>query len=188
MYRSLFALLVVSPLVAAPAPKAKDAVYFPTREGDKREYEVRAGGVTVEGGYTDTVTKVEKKDGALHVTITRERPDAKPFVTVIAVGAEGLSRVESDGQPLDKPALLLKLPAKAGTTWDHEGGGATHTVVGEEEVEVPAGKYKAVRVDLAAKGSESKTSLWFAPAVGLVKMSHSDSDRVQVLKAFTPGK
>ena len=190
MFRTLAALLLLPvAAVAAPRPKEKDlGCYFPTREGDKREYEVRAGD-KVEGGYTDVVTKVERRDGALHVTVTRDRPGSAPYVTTIAVAPDGLTRVAADGKPLDKPATLLKLPAKAGTKWEYEGGQATYTVTKEDEdVEVPAGKYKAVRVELAADGAEARTILWFARSVGLVKMATAGTDRVTVLKAFTPGK
>ena len=188
MLRTLFVLTAASVALAAPAPKAKEtaAGYFPTRIGDKRDYEVRSGD-KVESTYADTVTKVEKADAALHVTITREYSDSRPFVTIIAVAADGLFRVSLNGRTLDTPVPLLKLPAKTGTKW---GGDAvsepTYTVAGEEEVEVPAGKYKAIRVD-STFGGETRMSLWFAPSVGLVKQATPGQGTV-VLKAFTPGK
>ena len=57
----------------------------------------------------------------------------------------------------------------------------------DDEVEIPAGKFKAVRVELADPGAEARTTLWFAPAVGVVKIA-SGANQVPVLKAFTPGK
>jgi hypothetical protein len=190
MSRALPALLLVPALaLAGPRSKEKEAgAYFPTREGDRREYEVTAGGEAA-GGYTDVVTKVEKRDGALHVTITRDHPGGAPYVTTIAVAADGLTRVAVGDKPLDKPAVLLKLPAKVGTEWEYDGGGAKYKVAeADAEVEVPAGKYKAVRVELGAEGAEARTTLWFAPSVGLVKMSGGDGSQVTVLKAFTPGR
>ena len=56
----------------------------------------------------------------------------------------------------------------------------------EEEVEVPAGKFRAVRVEMEA--GESTTTLWFAPQVGLIKMAGAGTDQVTVLKEFKPGK
>src|SRR5262245_59338414 len=179
-----FAVLAAAAAQAAPAPKAKEWVYFPTREGDTRVYESRSG-EKVEGGYTDVVTKVEKKDEAVHVTITRERPGAAAFITTIAVTSEGVFRVAIDGEKLEKPIPLLRMPAKVGTKWELDGG-AKYAVTKEEEVEVPAGKYQAIRVELAS--GESKTTLWFAPGVGLIKMASAGSDRVQVLKEFKRGK
>jgi hypothetical protein len=178
------AILAASVAYAAPAPKSKDSVYFPTKEGDTRVYEFRAG-EKVEAAYTDVVTKVEKKDGALHVTITRERVGTTPFVTTIAVSSEGLFRVAANDEKLEKPIPLLKMPAKVGTKWEADGG-AKYTVTKEEEVEVPAGKFQAIRVELVT--GTSKTTLWFAPNVGLIKMAGEGSDRVQVLKEFKGGK
>src|SRR4051794_15299636 len=43
MYRSLLALFVAVPLFAAPVPKDKDVLYFPTKEGTKLVYEVTVG-------------------------------------------------------------------------------------------------------------------------------------------------
>jgi hypothetical protein len=173
--------------LAAPGPKGKaDGAFFPTREGDRREYEVRTGD-KVEGSYADEITKVEKRDGALHVSVTRTYPESGSAVSVIAVSADGLFRVAANGQAVDPPTTLLKLPARVGTKWDYEGG-ATYTVIKvDEEVEVPAGKFKAVRVELADPGAAARTTLWFSPAVGVIKIT-SGTDRVQVLKAFTPGK
>jgi hypothetical protein len=180
----LLAAFTVSVAHAAPGPKGKDAVWFPTREGDTRVYETREGG-KVEPAYTDVVTKVEKKDAATHVTITRDYTGGGVrYVTTIAVSDEGLSRVAVNGKDLDRPVLLLKTPPKVGTKWELAGGGE-YRVTKEEEVEVPAGKFKAVRVEVS--GGESTTVLWFAPAVGLIKMDGGGGEQVTVLKEFKAG-
>ena len=177
------ALLAASVAHAAPAPKGKDAVYFPTKEGDTRVYEIRDGD-KVESTFKDKVTKVEKKDEGLEVTIARDGPGTSSFITVISVTKEGLFRLSFNGEPLDKPVPLLKMPAKVGTKW--ESGGATYTITKEEEVEVPAGKFPAIRVELVS--DTGKTFLWFAPNVGLVKMQTEGADRMHVLKEFKAGK
>ena len=178
------AVLVAHAAHAAPAPRGgAEGAYFPIKEGATRVYEVRSGD-TVESGYTDVVTKVEKKDAAVHVTVTRDYPGANPYVTTIAVSGEGLFRVAVSGRDLAKPILLLKLPAKVGTKWELDGG-ARYEVTKEEEVEVPAGKFRAVRVEQV--NGDSTTTLWFAPSAGLVKMS-LDGGPVTVLKEFKPGK
>lgn len=169
---------------AAPGLKSKDAVWFPTKEGDTRVYEVRVGD-KVESSFKDKVTRVEKKDEGFEVTIARDGPGANSFVTVISVTREGLFRVSFNGAPLDKPVPLLKMPAKVGTQWELDGG-ATYTITKEEEVEVPAGKFPAIRVESVS--GTSKTLLWFAANVGVVKMQTEGSDRVQVLKEFKAGK
>jgi hypothetical protein len=62
----------------------------------------------------------------------------------------------------------------------------------EEEVEVPAGKFKALRVEAEQElgANVFKSTLWYAPGVGLVKSvtNTNGTERVQVLKSFTPGK
>jgi hypothetical protein len=64
------------------------------------------------------------------------------------------------------------------------------TIHGFEEVEVPAGKYRAVRVDTAAgmfNGNPVEAKAWYAPGIGLVKSEGSFGHKL-VLKSFTPGK
>jgi hypothetical protein len=68
-----------------------------------------------------------------------------------------------------------------------------YTTVGEEEVEVPAGKFKAIRVDMVA-GDErppAGTTYWFALGHGPVKIltrNPNGEERIQHLKAFIPAK
>ena len=83
MSRALPALLLV-PALAFAAPRSKEreaADYFPTREGDRREYEVRAGGWAA-GGYTDVVTRrLPAKPGpspAAASSLPRRCPAAQP--------------------------------------------------------------------------------------------------------------
>jgi len=179
------AFLAASVAHAAPAPKGKDAVWFPTKEGDTRVYEVREAGKVLMG-YTDVVTAVEKKDAAVHVTITRDYTagGVREMIT-IAVSDEGLFRVAVNGKELAKPIPLLKTPPKVGTKWALDSG-AEYRVTKEEEVEVPAGKFMAVRVELSS--GESPTILWFAPADGLIKMDGGRGEQVTALKEYKPGK
>jgi hypothetical protein len=179
-----FAVLAASIAHAAPVPKGTDETYFPTREGDTRVYEIRVGD-KVEGRYTDVVTKVEKKDGAIHVTLTRDFPGSAQYVSTVAVSSEGLFRVAYEGKVMEKPVPLLKLPAKEGTKWEVDEIGQ-YTIKNEEEVEVPAGKFRAVRVELV-KG-DHKTTLWFAPTVGQIKQVSTMDDQVRVLKELKRGK
>ena len=62
----------------------------------------------------------------------------------------------------------------------------------EEEVEVPAGKFKAVPVTSInhLAGRIQKTRHWYAPGVGLIKTAPFDGDvgGTEILKSFTPGK
>jgi hypothetical protein len=196
MYRSPLALLVAAPLLAAPAPKGKEVeLYYPTKEGATRVLEMTvSGSLAAKSRETqETVTKVEEKDGTYRVTIKQEWPGKntkKNMTTVMEVSGKGVSRLASFGKDLPEPVVLLKLPARAGDTWTS--GGSTTTIGKEEEIEVPAGKYKAVVVvnEMERDGSKVKTTAWFAVGVGMVKSvtTVNDIETTHVLKSFTPGK
>jgi hypothetical protein len=68
----------------------------------------------------------------------------------------------------------------------------TRTVAGEEVVEVPAGKFRALWVEskLESAAPTPTGTYWYAPGVGVVKSVLNTSTGVQttVLKSFTSGK
>jgi hypothetical protein len=187
--------------VAAPGPKGKDEdLYHPTKVGDKRVSEVRTGDTVTE--LTEVVTQVKKRDGALLVSVRPEWTGPMTFSPATwSVSDQGVCWVASDGHELSTPAPLLKVRAAPGEAWTWDpgdsGGGRfpklKFTSGKEEEVEVPAGKFKGLRVDseFGAGASVVKQTTWYARGVGSVKMSATglgDGDLVQVLKSFTPGK
>jgi hypothetical protein len=63
----------------------------------------------------------------------------------------------------------------------------TYTVSKVEEVEVPAGKFKAIRVEEKTDALLMSATRWFAPGVGLVKMVtiSGKNEQIQVLKSYT---
>jgi hypothetical protein len=63
-----------------------------------------------------------------------------------------------------------------------------HTVCSEEEIKVPAGKYRAIRVDVESvnDGEVRLDRYWYAKNVGLIERYSKSSG--QVLYSFTPGK
>jgi len=76
------------------------------------------------------------------------------------------------------PVPVFKAGEKAGATWEavwNEGRAewkTTYTVGDEEEVEVPAGKFQAVRVSRVIDGGglkQQRATDWYAPGVGRVK-------------------
>jgi hypothetical protein len=89
---------------------------------------------------------------------------------------------------------------KSGETWSSERtiAGAEraqllYTMGNEERIETPAGPFTALVVigETVVNGKTAiKVTSWYAPGVGLVKstMTTGTSERVQVLKSFTPGK
>jgi hypothetical protein len=185
--RFTFLTMVILPamLAAAPVPKNVTTAPFPMTVGDMRVYEWRTADKSTPA-YTNTITKVElQKDGSNHVTVRREPPRGPAKTILIAVSETGISRVVEGDQVQTEPELLLKLPAKVGTTW--EASGTKHEVMAEENVTVPAGEYNAAKVAMITSPTDT-TTLWFAPGVGLVRMAHSGHAQVLELKSFTPGK
>ena len=59
----------------------------------------------------------------------------------------------------------------------------------DEEVEVPAGKFKAIRVERSTDQKHFET-VWYAAGTGVVKWVRGtgESEIVVVLKSFTQGK
>lgn len=89
-----------------------------------------------------------------------------------------LARSGKDGQPikLNPPETIIVAPLKPGATWDSEDEvegvkvRQHFTVLDEENVVVPAGKFKAFHVKGKGSSLISVTlDRWFVPGVGVVK-------------------
>jgi hypothetical protein len=193
----LAGLLALPAAPAAPVPlhlmPKKEPLYFPTRIG--AESRSLIGGKD-QGGY-DRVTAVEEANGEARVTING---DAKPPEgTDLIVSAKGLFIVRQGAETYDPPLTLLKLPHVKDAKWEVDsvtkGGTRQHpkgkfVARGYEDVEVPAGKFRAARVDATWEGG-TEVTFWFAPEVGQVKriVKHAGGGGfTQELKTFTRGK
>lgn len=177
-------------LMTAPVPRAEE--FFPTRPGTRWVYKG--------DGTAEVVTSAERDGGYTVLRIGRERDGKVTPYRQLSVSAGGLfAGVGGRKETLEQ---LLRLPARAGDTWsgtDRLDGRLTrrYTVAGEEDVTVPAGKYRAVRVDVEAVrggGVMSRSSSWYAPGVGLVRVVSKNVAAVapreveRVLETFTPGR
>ncbi len=193
----MFVTALLAATLAAPVPKVKaPELYFPTVEGTRYVMQRKSGGETVE--TTHTVTKVVEKDGTYTVTVSRDvSGQVVEFkYEVSANGVFALPRGDEKGEP----RAVFKRPAKGGETWTTEQTGpgqggtrtTTYTVGKEEEVTVPAGKFKAVVVaaETTLGGRVFKSTSWYVAGVGIVKtVAQSDGiEQVQEMKEFTPGK
>ncbi len=203
MARTLTALvlptLLLSLALAAPVPRDAGPTpppYFPTRVGDKRTYGWNNGPIDC----VETVTGVGVVGGTCHVTtqVTYNFEDC-PLKTT-AVTDAGLFLVSYGEKRLDAPYCFLKEPAVPGTTWTIDGKdkdgrpwSRAHRVVGPEWVEVPAGRFHALRVDEenGPKPDAKKWTNWYARGVGLIKrverMPDGTVEDSFALKSFTPG-
>jgi hypothetical protein len=85
-------------------------------------------------------------------------------------------RAGADGKAviLEPPQTVLPFPLKVGATWevnDHVSGGGTQrfTIMAEEGVTVPAGKFRAFRMRCEQPWPISATTeRWFAPGTGII--------------------
>jgi hypothetical protein len=187
-------LLFVSTLTAAPLPKLPEVpLYYPIEVGTKRVIEHSySGGIlgTSSREIVETVTKVEQREKKHLVTVSLDRPASKilelmyPFV--YEVSHQGILMVRKSDRDLSEPEMILQLPLKIGNSW--EGVDFTFKVEKEEEVEVPAGRFKTIVI--VGQRNKGEKTLWFAPKVGCVKSIYKSplGETITVLKSFTPGK
>jgi hypothetical protein len=113
--------------------------------------------------------------------------------------ADGVFRYRNNTEDIKPPLCLLKYPLQGNAKW---GGDVTvgtekakYTAEAREEaVQVPAGKYKALRVDIKMttdNGAQTvKTTYWFAQGVGIVKQTIDLPNLAlrQELEKFSPAK
>jgi hypothetical protein len=180
----------------APGPREPDktAVYLPTAVGDELVFEKTVDGTREE--LPRWVTAVEARDGVVIVSFGYEKSGASQYQ--YEASTDGVFRVpRADGavRPFHR---LLKLPHREGDTWEEEPRSddddptTKYTTGKAEVVEVPAGKFTAVRVEAVtrANGGTARITYWWAAGVGMVKkvVRGPGVDEVRVLKLFTPAK
>lgn len=195
---AILATIALASLVALAAPKLKTdppGLYFPAAVGDRWKV-ILVSPVVPEQENVQVVKAVETAGGVTTVTVENLRPDGEPGTTyVVEVSNQGVCITRIKEKQLDPPQWILKLPARPGTRWEapmFDGNGTAvrteyRTIAGEEEVETPAGKFKAVRVEVRrrADGDVYQTE-WHAIGWGRVRIQTGKS--AVVLKSFTHGK
>ena len=192
---ALVALVLQDP---APAPQSQPIVRF--KEGAVWTY--LTGGA--EGKVK--VTGKEKIGEVEAFVLTTEMGDSKSereFMVSDGAGIRMLRQASGDRvTEYPQPFVRLKLPAAKGDTWEWKGdvGKEKATVVftndGEEEITVPAGKYKAWKISAVMEigGVKHTGANWFAAGVGLVRQeSRFESggkkhESVIELKSFESGE
>ena len=185
------ALFLAVPHLALPAPIPRErqdsGLYHPTRQGDKWVYEHDNGETAF------VITDVEEKDGTKIVAVGSD--DWKPPLPVmrVSVSEKALYQLPIKGADLPATVCLLKLPAKVGDKWEFKTSGpdgkmeGSVTVAAIEKVEVPAGTFTAIRVELSysGDGKPRRITHWYAREVGLIKST--DGKTTCRLKSFTKG-
>jgi hypothetical protein len=190
----LLVLLLVGWSGGAPGPKTEP--YFPSKVGTRWILGVNGGGLGDDAEETFVVVAVENSPKGKLVTVGVEREKVVVPQRKVLVSATEVTEVEFGGQTLDPPDCLLQRTDKETPSWDKEekiGTGrlrTTRTCRGPEVVEVPAGKFTALRVDeerFVPRGKSEKMTCWYARDVGLVKMER-DGEVVIYLKSFEAAK
>jgi hypothetical protein len=217
MKRLMCVLLAGASVALALAPalhgqdKLPESAYYPVQVGTTWHYKVG------EGKFSTRVTKHEKVGDVLTARLETSKDGKVIAVEHVGVGAEGVVRhdiEDNSGQQalretLVPPILILKVPPKSGETWKVDSKGQVPASVqggvggprvyrgtfklGEEEVKVPAGTYKAVRVasqDLEANGLKPTVTTYYAEGVGMVKqvIQEGEVKIITELEKFEPGK
>ncbi|HXE73706.1 MAG TPA: hypothetical protein VNO81_13675 [Candidatus Nitrosotenuis sp.] len=182
----ILALCLSAGTLAAPTPPPD---YFPLAEGYWWKYRsTTSDNKTSE--FTVKVLKWDRQSGLYQVETTTSWQTihdwySKPQGWVLMHRqAYPKNNMESNFDPVRQ---WLQNPLARGATWSWKGTGMmgvdieeTSTVSGPETVEVPAGKFSAMRVDTQMKqgGQEVKKTYWYANWVGMVK-SMTESGNVK---------
>jgi hypothetical protein len=185
--RSKLALTLVLLLLAAIAgiaqkPKDPPPDYFPLRVGDSWKYKTTTADGKL-GEFTMKVLSTEKEaDASLYLLeIMSTQPVhvwySKPSGWVLEHRhAYPSSNMKGVFEPVKQ---YLKNPLKAGDAWQWKGkppmltteNDESNQVTGPELIEVPAGKFQAMKVvtKLVQGGTPVTKTYWYANWVGLVK-------------------
>jgi hypothetical protein len=175
----VFPLLLVASVELAAQDKLKETPCYPLQVGTVWHY--RAG----EGKFTIHVVKQEKVGDSLCALLEARRDGKAIGAEHLAVAAGGiyrhdLTRIAGAARvhtALKPPLLILMLPLKKGATWKVDSTREGQPIRGEfrvdeEEITVPAGKYKTFRVrsmDFEINALKATITTHFAEGVGMVK-------------------
>jgi hypothetical protein len=172
-----FALLTMS--IAAQKAKAPAPDYFPLRVGDSWKYRSTVSDAEV----TVKVVSVEKQsDGTMRYLLEKVAGVkihdwySKTNEWVL-MHRETYPEHEGMEVKYEPAKQYLKSPLVAGATWNWKGKSITQNdvqesnqVIGLEMVEVPAGKFRAMKiVSQVSEGASLTKTYWYVEGVGLVK-------------------
>jgi hypothetical protein len=167
-------------LTLALAAAIQDAEWFPLKDDHRWTYETGDGKESVKADMGES--KVGDKTGRSLSGFGQWEVFAE--AAVVAVTKEGVTVLRLGKA---KPDLLwVKFPLKAGDTWTSKGNFGdvmvefTFATAAEEEIEVPAGKYKAFKVTATfadEEGTKGELVTWYAKGVGEVRSETTIDNR-----------
>lgn len=155
--------------------------YMPLNVGNRWEYSVATNNKTAT--LVSRIARVETATGVGLAVLETEVDGKLSAVEYLREIDLGIFRVRS-GQLAPTPSLLvLRSPARGGDKWNAafvigktKGTYAVETT--EEDVDVPAGKFKTIQAKFTVKLGAAKpsvTTTWYAENVGIVKKTEGDS-------------
>jgi hypothetical protein len=183
-------MLLIAAAELAAQDKLKETSYYPLNVGTTWYY--RAG----DSKFTIRVARHEKVGDTLCALLETRRDGKVVGSEHLTVTNDGVYRLDltfpqlqSDpkdkaktartlvSQSLKPPILILKLPPGKGDSWkvDSKGDGKTFRgsfQIEEQEITVPAGTYKAVRIasqDLEVNSLKATITTFYADGVGMAK-------------------
>jgi hypothetical protein len=130
---------------------------------------------------TYRIDGTEKVDGKDLLKFEMLRAGVVTNTDLIRVDARGVvcvARIDLNGEiiKLDPAQIIVGAPLQTGTNWEFKGAiGKTNVhqhyeIIGEEEVEVPAGKFRAFHIHADQTSPNSMTiDRWFVNGSGIVK-------------------
>ena len=155
---------------------AKQPNYYPVEVGNTWHYKVNANGK--DANVTTRISKLEKF-GDVELALL-DSPNVA-LTEHLTQTEKGVFRHRFNNAEVSPPFKLMPYPPKVGTKWtgeftvEKEKGKHTYhgEILKEEMVEVPAGKYKAVLVQIKLREGERdiETNYWFVQDIGFVKQT-----------------
>jgi hypothetical protein len=197
----VFGLALSCQPVATAQEKTQDSKsYYPLKVGNKWTYQIESDAVPK--GSSKLIHQIAKIDKKAGVSLAQLEIVARDKVTAsehLSITDKGIFRNNYNGEEITPPTCILKFPIKKNNTWKTESMGGKEKLnvtckSDEEEIEVPAGKFKTVKVvsdaEVVGAGIIVSTTYWFAQGVGVVKQ-HVNINSMQftlLLEKFEEGK
>jgi hypothetical protein len=140
--------------------------YFPLKPGMKWSFETLEGKIEVK-----SVGELKKIGDREYRLIRNAFVGTPPDRDVPALVSENGVALFDEHDQVDM--VWLKLPATCGQEWTHKAstGSVALKIAGEEQIEVPHGKYRALKVvaQMDVQGAKGSLTIWYAKGVGEVK-------------------
>jgi hypothetical protein len=172
--------------------KVGESPYYPLKVGSTWTY--NGPGATK---IVNKITGHEKVGDVMCAKVETQVGGVTQTFEHIGITADGIYRYSFNGTKIDKPVLILKLPAKKGDEWKIDTKIGTEAVTGtlmttEDALTVPAGKFTAMVAGgkLMTGGMTIEVANYFVKDVGIakIKMDVAGQSVIVELDKFEPAK